>query len=286
VAGKYPNTFYGQLGLLKLGRHQIEIPPQPEPTDDDFNRYLGNDLARAAYILHNLKDYRMAKKFIRAATIEAKTVGEAVLVTRMGKEMKHPEYGVAAAKEMSRSGMIVMESHYPTPPFESANTKKPITTPELALVYAIVLQESQFDIDARSPAGALGLMQLMPYTARVAARREHVRYSRQRLVMEDDYNVTLGSHYLEEMVDGFDGSYILGIAAYNAGPTNVKKWVKINGNPKDLKSIDQIIDWIEQIPFSETRNYVMRVLENVQMFRLALDAKSELTLDKDLLRGN
>jgi soluble lytic murein transglycosylase len=285
VAAKYPNTFYGQLSLLRLNTRKIDIPPQPEPTAEDFERYLKNTQARAAYILHNLHDYRHATKFIRAATTEAKTVGEAVLVTRMGKEMKQPEYGVAAAKEMSKSGMVVMESHYPTPRFKHVKTGKIVAKPEEALVYAIILQESMFDLNAKSPVGAMGLMQLMPLTARAAARREHVQYSRAKLLTDANYNATLGSHYLNEVVDGFDGSYILGIASYNAGPSNARKWMKLSGDPRKLKTTDEIVDWIESIPFSETRNYVMRVLENLQMFRVALDPNAELSLDKDLQRG-
>ncbi len=139
---------------------------------------------------------------------------------------------------------------------------------EFALALGIARQESQFNPLAISPAGARGLMQLMPGTAKRVAKRLKVRYSRSSLTSDPDYNVRLGSAHLEELLRKFDGSYAMAIAAYNAGERRVNTWVRENGDPRS-PDVDEV-DWIEMIPFDETRNYVQRVLENVVVYRLRL----------------
>ena len=135
----------------------------------------------------------------------------------------------------------------------------------LALVLAVIRQESAFDQRAVSHAGARGLMQLMPATAKRVARWEGVRYVRHWLTEEPDYNVRLGRAYLRKMIDRYEGSYPLALAAYNAGPHRVDRWLKAYGDPR-LEDI-RTVDWIENIPFKETRNYVQRVLEGLFVYR-------------------
>jgi soluble lytic murein transglycosylase len=155
--------------------------------------------------------------------------------------------------------------------------------PERALLMAVARQESNFDPRAISHAGARGMMQLMPATARSVARGLKIRYSRGRLTTDPAYNVRLGRSYLKEMLARYKNSYILAIASYNAGPHNVKKWIRQNGDPR-AGGIDPI-DWIELIPFNETRNYVQRVLGNLQVFRHRLQpGKVAVTLKRDLQR--
>ena len=140
--------------------------------------------------------------------------------------------------------------------------------PEHALILAIIRQESNFKVNAVSRAGARGLMQLLPSTARSVARKKGVRFRRRDLGSNPNLNITLGSSYLSDLIKKFDGSYALAVASYNAGPRNTKRWIRQYGDPRHAK-ID-LIDWIEQIPFNETRNYVQRVLENTHVYRKLL----------------
>src|SRR5262249_824470 len=130
---------------------------------------------------------------------------------------------------------------------------------EKPLALAITRQESEFDREAKSPSGALGMMQLLPRTAKEVAKRNDMNFSRDRL-FEPNYNMTLGSLYLNRLLNSYDGSYVMAIAAYNAGPGNVRGWAHEFGTPG--KNTDSVVNWIEKIPFYETRNYVQRVLEN------------------------
>ena len=141
--------------------------------------------------------------------------------------------------------------------------------PERALTLALIRQESAFDPGAISPSGARGLMQLMPGTARLMAKVKGLRYSARKLLTEPDYNIALGSGYLDRVLGGFDGSYVLALAGYNAGPGRVRKWIGEFGDPRE-GSVDTI-DWVETIPYDETRNYVQRVLEGLQVYRWRLD---------------
>jgi soluble lytic murein transglycosylase len=153
---------------------------------------------------------------------------------------------------------------------------------EQAFVYAITRQESAFDPSATSTSGAKGLMQLMPATAKIEAGKVGVDFDAGRLT-DPQYNVTLGANHLSRLVENWNGSYILAIASYNAGPGNAKKWIEAFGDPRD-SNVDPV-DWVERIPFSETRNYVQRVLENLQVYRAKLGTRQALLIEQDIRRG-
>ncbi len=149
---------------------------------------------------------------------------------------------------------------------------------------AIIRQESEFDTAAVSSANAHGLMQLIPSTARATARSQGMEYDRGQLT-DPTYNVTLGSSYLANLIDSFSGSYVLAIASYNAGDFNVRDWISDWGDPRS--SSRDMVDWIELIPFSETRNYVQRVMENLQVYRYRLAGQpTPIQLQEDLRRGH
>ena len=152
---------------------------------------------------------------------------------------------------------------------ERPHAKKRMPKPELVL--AVIRQESEFDHKADSSAGAKGMMQLMTYTARLVAKQANLSYSKKRLKKDPNYNIKLGSYYLAQLLEEYEGSYPFALAAYNAGPKRVKYWKKINGDPQKGKT--NYIDWIELIKFKETRNYVQRVLENVNVYRYILSGK-------------
>ena len=143
--------------------------------------------------------------------------------------------------------------------------------PKSELVLAVIRQESEFDRKAHSSAGAKGMMQLMTYTAKLIAKQSKMPYSKSNLVNDPNYNIKLGSYYLASLLEVYEGSYPFALAAYNAGPKRVKYWNKINGDPQ--KREISYIDWIELIKFKETRNYVQRVLENVNVYRYMLNGK-------------
>jgi soluble lytic murein transglycosylase len=147
----------------------------------------------------------------------------------------------------------------------------------------MIRQESVFYVKAKSHAGARGLLQLMPATAKKVAQQMGVSYSKSRLTTDPAYNLKLGRYYLEGLLGDFKGSYIMAIAGYNAGPSRVKRWTRKFGDPRS--SNVSAIDWVEMIPFNETRNYVQRVLENLQVYRSRLSANQVAqTLEGDLNR--
>jgi soluble lytic murein transglycosylase len=150
---------------------------------------------------------------------------------------------------------------------------------ELALIYAVARQESSFNTTAVSAAGAVGLLQILPSTAREMARYVGVAFAEERLTADPVYNALLGGAYLGTLIDRYGGSYVLALAAFNAGPVRADGWIEVYGDPRSA-SVDAI-DWIERIPFDETRNYVQRVLENLQVYRALLGDPAR-TLAQDL----
>ena len=154
---------------------------------------------------------------------------------------------------------------------------------ERALVYAIARQESWFNPRTISSAKAMGLMQVMPATARGLAKQYKLPYDQNRLLSDPAYNVQLGAAELGGVVRDHRGSYILAFVAYNAGRSRARDWIARFGDPRDPK-VDPI-DWVERIPFSETRNYVQRVMENVQVYRALFGGSQKLQIEADLRRG-
>jgi len=199
------------------------------------------------------------------------------LAAELGQGLDRPDVGVIAAKLAVRDGTLLIDQGYPV-----------IETPESlhgtrSLVHAIARQESLFDPQARSHVGALGLMQLMPATANRVARQLHFPYSKQRLLSDPTYNLTLGSHYFETLLRRYDGSPMLALAAYNAGPGNVARWLRDYGDPRGVAA--DPVDWVELIPYNETRNYVQRVLEAASIYDLRFEVASQPSLSGYLQRG-
>jgi soluble lytic murein transglycosylase len=283
VASQYPDSYYGQLSLLKLDKKRaLNLPPSPAPTVQDKEQYKRNELIQAASLLLDSKQPDLARKMVLRAVVTAKTPGEVALITEFGQSMRFYDLSVEAGKQAARRGTIVTRTSYPT------LKTLPNSSLENSFPLAIIRQESSFDSNAQSPAGALGLMQLMPATAAMLAKELDVRYDRSQLATPS-YNMKLGTHYLQKLINTFDGSYILAIAAYNGGQGNVRKWIRDYGDPRQARSLEEVIDWIELIPFSETRNYTQRVLENLQIYREILSrqhasTKPLLLIEKDLKR--
>ena len=184
-------------------------------------------------------------------------------------EIGRYDFAIQIAKQASYEKRFYNEINYPIIQTPKILNKK--SMPKTELVIAVIRQESEFDQKANSYVGAKGMMQLMTYTAKLVAKQAKLPYSKKRLTSDPYYNIKLGSHYLSGLLEEYEGSYPFALAAYNAGPKRVKYWKKINKNPQ--KGEIDYIDWIELIKFKETRNYVQRVLENVNVYRYMLSGK-------------
>lgn len=264
VAAKHNKTFYGLLAVAQFFPEQAASLSQERKvriTKSDQQHLQQNLLAKAAYILlRSNNNGLMARKFITQAIIAAKTAGEMELIGDLPMSFRRYELAVVAAKQASRQGILLPSSGFPT---VSEAIGEPLAR---AWYLAIIRQESEFNPMARSPAGAIGYMQLMPATARHVAKEMGVGFDVRRLYNDPRYNVQLGSYYLEKMRRYYNNSLVLAIASYNAGPGNVNKWQRTFGPYRSRRTTDEAIDWIELIPFSETRNYVHRVLENMVIY--------------------
>ncbi len=274
-AARFVTTFYGQLAASQIGERHLPLPRAPRVTAADRHWLDNRALIGVVRLLRMARQEELMRPFLIALDTSATTPGEHVLVARLADEMGRRDVAVLIARRASMRGQIMIRAGWPLPRL-SLRRK-----PARALVLALIRQESSFHSAARSPAGARGLMQLLPATARRMAHLIRVAFSQRRLD-DPDFNVRLGSVYLERLVSEFHGSYVLALAAYNAGPTRVRRWVKKFGNPGD-PDVDAV-DWIERIPFGETRNYVQRVMESVEIYRRRLGEKGGSDLAADLKR--
>jgi soluble lytic murein transglycosylase len=267
-AAEHLTTFYGQLAAGKLSDAAPPVPQDPKPTPADLQAFRLNELARAAQILSETGERDLFLTFSVALIDRAKTPGEKVLALAHVRELGRVDTAVALARRVARDGHVLIEHAYPVMALPKSQG------PEAALVHAIIRQESNFDQNAVSRARAQGLMQLMPATAKLVAKELGVRYDMSDLTQNPNYNIKLGSSYLSGLIEDFDGSYIAAIAGYNAGPGRIKRWLRDNGDIR--KGEVDVIDWIEQIPIAETRNYVQRVLEGLYIYRSRLPRTAEI----------
>jgi soluble lytic murein transglycosylase len=279
AAAAQGTTFYGQLAAAKLGTAAAPLfPALPRPDETARSAFDRKELVRAVRMLAELGEGETAKPFLLRLSLAAKTPEEQALVIALADSAGRPDMAVSAARRATAAeGVPPLEAGYPVLPV----VRKGLA--EAPLVLAVTRQESVFDPGAVSRSDARGLMQLKPSTAKDVAKMLSMPFSAERLTADPAYNLTLGHAYLDKMLDGFSGSYVLSVAAYNAGPNRVRQWLATYGDPRDA-GVDTI-DWIETIPFSETRNYVQRVLENLQVYRLRLgDRANAFTLAQDLRR--
>jgi len=272
-AAAHPATFYGQLAQARLSADNFKLPREPQPTPEMRDKFEQTELVQVASALNRIGQDDLARDFVLHLARLADDGAEAVLVARLARKLGYLDIAVRAARTAARKGIVLAETGYPT---RYATEHGPL---EPALMLAIIRQESGFDEKAKSRAGARGLMQLMPATARQVSKAVNQRYSRRRLTADPYFNISLGRAYLSGLIDRYKGNYVLAIAAYNAGPGNVDRWLRERGDPRD-GGID-IIDWIERIPFAETRNYVQRVLEGLVVYRARLGGRHSPVISWD-----
>ena len=219
----------------------------------------GREFVVMARYLGQAGDFERARPFLLRLARLVSAPGETALLAQLAVELKRPDVALTIARRAAESGVALFDTAFPVVDLGTTGSI------ERALALAVTRQESSFNAAAVSPSGALGLMQLLPGTARDVAGRLGVVFIQDKLTRDPAYNVQLGSQYLAEMLQRFGGSYELALAAYNAGPNRVARWLESVGDPRNGK-ID-MVDWIEMIPFRETRNYVQRIMEGVTVYR-------------------
>jgi soluble lytic murein transglycosylase len=278
-AARFGGSFYGQLARERLGMVTTGLERIPRPSALDRIRFADRDAVKVIRLLAAAGHAERAFLFLRTLGETVDTAGEVSLLSNLARRIGLPNAGRAAAAIAEERGLRVASL---SAPFLGVPTALPL--PERVdrpLVYAVVRQESAFDHSAVSHAGARGLMQLMPATARATARSIRIPFSVQRLTTDPLYNATLGAYHLGELLGGLGSSYVLTFVGYNAGPGRAIQWVKDYGDPRS-GNVDTV-DWIERIPFDETRDYVQKVMENLQVYRSRIGYP--LSLSRDLVRA-
>lgn len=273
-AAGYFDQFYGQLSIEALGR-KLPTRTAPPPVSNAPESGDVPSVYLAAQIAPRYGGWKEQSIFLRAIANEAETEAEFLDAIALSKRLNRPDLQVMAARNARVEGYDNLIA-YGFPEISIPSTDQDNFT----LIHSITRQESQFDREAVSHANARGLMQLIPSTAQEVSGKLRLSYARSKLTSDPDYNIMLGSSYIQQMLRYYDGSYPLAVAAYNAGPGNVNKWLRRNGDPR-TPQVD-ILDWIENIPVYETKNYVQRVLENAVMYDHLHPDKAHIRSDTPL----
>jgi len=257
---EYQSSFYGQLAAERAG-----LPTDPDFTgQEDFGRwqdgeFVSSEVFRAGLRLIEAGEMDLAARFI-ASLVGGLSRQDAGRLGDLALELDSPRIALAVAKAAAQGGHVIMRSYYPIYP-DLVAADLPVSD---RLALSIARRESEFDPDVISSAGAIGLMQVMPRTGREMAGRLGISFDEGRMLSDAGYNATLGAGYLAYLIEEFGANPVLIAAAYNAGPSRARRWSEANGIPGD-PGVD-VIDWIEAIPFRETRNYVMRVTEAMRIY--------------------
>lgn len=278
-AAKHRGTFYGQLAAQELGIRKLKIV-KTRPSASDRANLKNRETYKALKRLESIGYKRRAEIFYRHLARELVSPGELAILAADAERQNKYNLALQVGKISFQRGMDVDTLAWP---IGAVPTSAKIGNTGRALAYSIARQESAFDKTAISGANARGLLQLLPGTAKGVAKRNGYKYSRRKLTSDAGYNATLGAAYLSEQLDRFGNSYVLTFAAYNAGPGRADEWLGRFGDPRG-KPLYQVIDWIEQIPFTETRHYVQRVMENYQVYKHRIGG-SGLTIRDDLVVG-
>ena len=262
-AARHYDQYYGQLAAERLGQTlpAPSAPPAANPGPEELASFQSRPVVAAIRYLGQTGNYRDQTAFVRTLAEQVRSDSERLMAVQLGQQIGRADLGVLVARRARTDGSFEFK-RWGFPEVSVPPTQQRHWT----IVHAIARQESLFDRQAISSAGARGLMQLMPGTAQEVARRLGVSYEPSRLTGDPQYNVLLGSTYFARLLDQWGGNYPLAVASYNAGPGNVQRWIRANGDPRT--SSVSMIDWIEEIPFFETRNYVQRVLENAVVYDL------------------
>ena len=279
------DTFHGLLAQLKLdpGQTSFRITPPVAPTAQEIERFTQMDAAKAVVIATKAKlDRSVSRLFLVQLRYHLKSEAELAMIAHLAEGVGDTQSAVRTAKAAIADRKNLFYYAYPVHTFPAyAPLRKP---PETAFLLGIARQETEFNTLTVSGAGAKGLLQVMTVTAQHVCRDYKIKCDIKRLLSDPAYNTMMGSAYIGDRMEDFAGSYVLTLAGYNAGPGRARQWIREFGDPRD-PSVDPI-DWIERIPIQETREYVAKVLANVQVYRARLgDGDVALRLDKDLMRA-
>jgi len=279
------DTFYGQLSrqLLDRSEKSIKVEPPQTPSTAEVSAFVDSDATRAVVIARKAGlDLSVTRAFLNHFRTTLKGEGEIAMAAHLADALGDTQMAVRIGKHAIARGQNLVYYAYPVHTFPQYQPLRP--PPETALLFAITRQESEFNPATVSGAGARGLMQVMPVTARHVCRDYKIKCELDKVGSNPAYNAQLASAYIADRMQEFRGSYVLAIAGYNAGPGRARQWIREFGDPRDPK-IDPV-DWINRIPFEETREYVQKVLSNLQIYRARLgDQANALRLIEDLARA-
>ena len=261
-AARYPATFYGQMATWCRGG-EIVLPPSPA-TSDNVSDWVSRPLVQAMLLFAENGRARLARLFARKLATQTESNKEVMVLYSLLRATGNTHLGLDVLRKATRRGQYLPALAFPDDVHEEAFDGVDVDV-EKALLLAVARQESGFHVGARSSANARGLMQVLPSTAKFVARRERLKYDKIRLSSDASYNVEIGSRYLAGLLNDYGGAYPFALAAYNAGPGRVGRWIRRYGDPR--RGEIPMLDWMELIPLSETRNYVQRVLEGLAVYR-------------------
>jgi soluble lytic murein transglycosylase len=281
MAGQYIATYYGQLARARLGLKDVGLRAPPSFTPQETSVLSSLEVVRAAAILYELGERDMLASIYAELGESATDVAGMAMLGELAAKHGDGRAMVFLGEGAYRRGLPLEHYAYPT---VGLPDYRPIAPPvEPAVTYSIARQESHFNQKVVSSANAMGLMQVTPAAGIDTAAKFKVPYSRERLLKDPVYNMQMGAAELAILLGGYNGSYILTFAGYNAGRGRVKQWIAAYGDPRD-PNVDPV-DWVERIPISETRNYVGRVMENLQVYRVRFGGSNRLLIEADLKRG-
>ena len=272
---KFSNTYYGQLAFnkIKLGQ-DFKLSPEHKLSDGYEKEFNKNKLIPHVRLLKEMDKTEFSKDILKHLATLNVDKGSEILAAKLSTEVGRFDYAIQISKQASYEKRFINIFNYPVIPIPSEINGKQMPAQELLL--AIIRQESEFDARANSHVGAQGLMQIMPGTAKLVARNLKTTYSKSLLKNDPSYNIKLGTYYFNSLLEDYDGVFPFAIGAYNAGPNRIKSWVKRYGDPN--RGEINFIDWIELIRFKETRNYVQRVIENINVYKYTLN-KNPVKID-------
>ena len=283
TGSQYGTTFYGQLSHKEIDEKKFSINNSFKFSEEKYEEFKKNNpLAKSVIVLKELNRTRYTKDILRhlGDVDQNKTAEEISMAGLLAQDIERYDFAIQIAKNASYKNLNFLEISYPK--IEVPKQIKDQKILDSSVILALIRQESEFDTSATSRVGAKGLMQIMPATGKLLSKVTNIDFSREKLTRDKDYNLALGSYYISDLDDLF-GSQYLAFAAYNAGPNRVEKWIKTHGDPRK-KQIDAI-DFIELIPFHETRNYVQRVSENINVYEYLKDpANATNKIEKILYR--
>jgi len=280
AAARFPTAYYGQIARAKAGL-DIALNSPPALTAAERAALAKSEVVRAAELLY-VAD---ARDLLNAAMADlgdkSNDIATLTMLGELAQKYQDPRGMLLVGKLALARGYPLDHAAFPTVGLPSYTAIGPEVEP--ALVYSIARQESWFNPKTVSSANAMGFMQVTPAAGKYLAKKFNVTYDQKRLLSDNVYNLQMGAAELGDLIKDYRGSYIMSFAAYNAGRGRVREWISRYGDPRDPK-VDPI-DWVERIPFSETRNYVQRVMENAQVYRVRFGGGSKLLIEADLRRG-